>query len=90
MKTPQESLLAELIAKAKDQKRNVRYRLFDLKGDYVRCPSRGELLPNGLKCLRWHFYTMAQQKLKRIQDQVSWVASQNNNMKRKINHICVN
>jgi hypothetical protein len=72
----QESLLKELIYKAKEQKRNVRYRLFDLKGDYVRPPSRGTLLPNGLKCLRWHFYTMSKQKLKKIQDQVTWVASQ--------------
>ena len=73
--TTQETLLKELISKAKEQKRNVRYRLWELKGDFVKAPSRGTFLPNGVKCLRWHFYTMAKQKLKRIQDQVNWVVS---------------
>jgi hypothetical protein len=71
----QENLTKELIYKAKEQKRNVRYRLWELKGDSVKTPSRGTFLPNGLKCLRWHFYTMAKQKLKRIQDQANWVVS---------------
>ena len=52
-------LVGRLLADARDRKRRMRQRLQDLRGDWVRQPVRGPLLPNGRPAPQWVFYRNA-------------------------------
>ena len=52
-------MVRQLLAEARDRKRRVQLRLRDLRGDWIRCPVRGPLLPNGRPAPQWVFYRNA-------------------------------
>ncbi len=54
-----ERISGQLLAEARDRKRRVRLRLRDLRGDWIQCPVRGPLLPNGRPAPQWVFYRNA-------------------------------
>lgn len=75
-RTPVYGLLKQLQADAKEQKRRVRIRLFALRGDSIKTPSRGPILPvNNRPCIRWHFWKMAQAKQDHITQQITSLCS---------------
>jgi hypothetical protein len=71
MKSSLDTILQNLLLSAKIQKRRKKERLIDLGGDWVKVPSRGPLLSNGKKCLRWHFWKAAQTKHQKITQQIT-------------------
>ena len=54
-----ERLVRLLLDEAKDRKRRVRQRLCDLRGDWIRYPVRGPVMPNGRPSPQWQFYLNA-------------------------------
>lgn len=60
-----------MTAVAREQKRRLRKREADLRGDCNRVPSRGPIQSNGRLCVRWHFYAAAKRKHELLTRQVS-------------------
>jgi hypothetical protein len=54
-----ERLVRQLLDEARYRKRRVRQRLSELRGDWIRHPVRGPILPNGRKSPQWQFYCNA-------------------------------
>ena len=54
-----ERLVGQLLDEARHRKRRVAARLWDLRGDWIRCPVRGPMLPNGRPSPGWLFYQRA-------------------------------
>ena len=54
-----ERLVGQLLDEARDRKRRVATRLWDLRGDWLNCPVRGPMLPNGRPSPGWLFYQRA-------------------------------
>lgn len=73
MKTEVQSVIVDLIAKAREIKRRSRQRLLDLRGDSILTPSRGPLLSNGRRCFRWHFWRASIENHKKATAKVSAV-----------------
>ena len=69
------SLISELLLSAKEQKNNVKRRLFDLRGNDIFVPSRGPIQPNGRKSIRFHFWEMAKIKHQKITDKITTLYS---------------
>ena len=70
-------LVGRLLAEARDRKRRLRERMNALRGDDVRPPSRGPLLPNGRKCIRWHFYKLAKANHRMATEEVAVLSPPN-------------
>lgn len=55
-----QTVIDRMVEVCRERKRRVRERQADLLGrDWKSYPSRGAILPNGKRCLRWHFWTNA-------------------------------
>jgi hypothetical protein len=52
-------LVGQLMDEARHRKRRVAARLWDLRGDWLRCPVRGPMLPNGRPAPGWCLYQRA-------------------------------
>jgi hypothetical protein len=52
-------LVRQLLDEARHRKRRVATRLWDLRGDWLRCPVRGPMLTNGRPSPGWMFYQRA-------------------------------
>lgn len=64
-------LVRQLLDEAKDRKRRVKMRLHEMRGDWVRSPVRGPLLPNGRRSLQWVIYQNAARNHKRATDELA-------------------
>ena len=65
-----QGLLNRLIREAKEKKIRVKIRMAELKGDWIRIPSRGPINEKGMKCIRWHFYQNAVRNHQRAAEEI--------------------
>ena len=65
-----ERLVRQLLDEARYRKRRVATRLWDLRGDWLHCPVRGPILPNGRPSTGWMFYQRAVANHRAAADQV--------------------
>ena len=54
-----ERLVRQLLDEARNRKRRVAIRLWDLRGDWLRCPVRRPMMRNGRPSPGWLFYQRA-------------------------------
>ncbi len=66
-----ERLVRQLLDEARDRKRRVRTRLREMRGDWIRCPVRGPMLPNGRPSPQWAIYQNAVRNHKRATDELA-------------------
>lgn len=66
-----ERLVRQLLDEARGRKIRVRIRLLEMRGDWLRYPVRGPLLPNGRPSLQWITYHRAVRNHKRATDDLA-------------------
>jgi len=64
-------LVRQLLDEARDRKRRVSVRLYELRGDWIRYPVRGPMLPNGRPSPQWVIYQNAVRNHKRATDELA-------------------
>lgn len=64
-------LVRQLRDEARDRKRRVRMRLWELRGDWIRFPVRGPILPNGRPSPQWVIYQNAVRNHKRATSELA-------------------
>lgn len=64
-------LVRQVLDEAKDRKRRVKMRLREMRGDWIRCPVRGPVLPNGRPSPQWVIYQNAVRNHKRATNELA-------------------
>jgi len=64
-------LVRQLLDEAKDRKRRVKMRLYDLRGGWTSPAVRGPILPNGRPAPQWVIYQNAVRNHKRKNDELA-------------------
>jgi hypothetical protein len=82
-------LVRQLLAEARDRKRRVRMRLREMRGDWIRYPVRGPVMPNGRSSPQWVFYRNAVRNHKRATAELATLLRVVGHHRKQLTDICM-